>query len=433
MFFSEIWSICLLGVFLAVPKLASRLHITSVRIAWLTVLAAALAARLLPALALPTGSTYDIESYAIVGSLVLNDKDVYTSPEAENRYPYLPFQMYWSALSHKLVELSQVPYYKIVKIAPILADIAIALVLFASLLRAFSLQAALTGSLLYAVNPLPVFISAYHGQFDAAAILPVLLSLYSLGSYPWLSGIWLGFAILVKSWPVLALPALLSGIKSQKKRLIFLALAGLVPLLAILVYLTAFDSRLPQVLGRAIGYNRGAGAWGYTYLFRLLVYFFPGLTGFFTWLINFGRILTLAGLAAAWQLRARKESPQDGFLTILVVFFAITHAFGIQYMVWLIPFAILSGDLKWLRRYTLAAFFYMFIAYFTLILQVRVTDLLPWPQADLFIIVPASLPAWIVCLAWAYQRVFRPATKSAVTPSSASPPGQPAWRTTPEP
>jgi hypothetical protein len=421
MFFSQIWSICLLGVFLAVPKLAPRLRITRVRIAWLTVLAVALIARLLPAVALPTGSTYDIESYSIVGSLVLSEKDVYTSPEAENRYPYLPFQMYWSALSHKLVELSQIPYHKIVKIEPILADIAIALVLFASLLRAFSLQTAFIGGLLYAVNPVPVFISAYHGQFDATAILPVLLSFYSLGSYPWLSGFWLGIGILVKSWPVLALPPLLGGIKSWKKRIIFLALAGFVPLLAILVYLAAFDGNLSQVLSRAIGYNRGAGAWGYTYFFRLLVYFLPGLTGLFSWLVNFGRLLTLAGLAAAWWLRARKETPQDGILTILVSFFAITHAFGIQYMVWLIPFAILCGDLKWLQRYTLTAFFYMFIAYFTLVLQVNITNLLPWPQADLFIIVPASLPAWIVCLAWAYQRIFRPASKSAAALSSASP------------
>lgn len=419
MFFSQIWSFCLLGVFLAMPRLAERIKISRASTAWLIVLAVALAARLLPAMALPTGSTYDVESYSIVGGLVLNGRDVYTSAEAESRYPYLPLQMYWSALSHKLVEVNQISYHKVVKIEPVLADVAIALVLFASLLRASSLKTAFAGGLLYAVNPIPVFVAAYHGQFDAMAILPVLLSLYSLGAHNWLSGIWLGVGILVKSWPVLALPSLLTGIKTWNQRFVFLTLAGLVPVLAILFYVVGFESDVTRVLSRAISYNRGIGVWGYTYLFRLIAYFVPASTDFYTWITTLGRFFTLAGLGFAWFWRARKETPQDGILTILVTFFAITHAFAIQYMMWLIPFAILSGDLKWLRRYTIAAFLYMFIAYFTLVLQVTVTNFLPWPQADLFIIIPAGLPAWIVCLAWAYQRIFRPASQPISTVSEA--------------
>ncbi len=426
MFFSQIWSLCLLGIFLVIPRLAEKTRITSVKTAWLIVFGAALVARLLPAMILPTGSTYDVESYSIVGGLVLNEIDVYTSPEAENRYPYLPFQMYWSALSHKLADFSQISYHKIVKIEPILADIAIALVLFTSLLRAYSLRAAFVGGLLYAVNPIAVFVAAYHGQFDAMAVLPILLSLYSLGAYPWLSGIWLGVGILIKSWPVLALPALLNGIKSWKNRILFLALAGLVPVLAILFYVASFDGDVTQVLSRAISYNRGIGVWGYTYLSRMVAFFLPTFTDLYTRIADLGRIFTLAGLVFAWFWRARKETPQDGILTILVTFFALTHAFAIQYMMWLIPFAILSRDLKWLRRYTLAAFFYMFIAYFTLVLQVTITNLLPWPQADLFIIIPAGLPAWVVCLAWAYQRIFRPASEPAPATNTNAPSSQPA-------
>jgi hypothetical protein len=425
MFFSQIWSLCLLAAYLAVPQLTAKFRLASVRAAWVTVLAVSLAARLLPAFVLSTGATYDIESYSIVGSLVLSGKDVYTSREAEKRSPYLPLQMYWSAFSRQLADASQLSFVNTVKIAPILADIAIALVLFASLLRSFSLKTAFLGGLLYAVNPIPIFVSAYHGQFDALAVLPILLSLYSLGSYPWLSGIWLGIGILFKSWPILALPALLNGIKSWKNQLIFLALAGLIPLMAVLFYLQVFNADLTKVLAHALGYNRGIGVWGYTYLFRLLAYFLPAFTELYAWVAANGRLMTLVGLAAAWFLRARKETPSSGILTILVAFFAVTHAFAIQYLMWLIPFAILSGELKWLKRYTLAAFIYMFIAYNTLVLQLNITNLLPWPEADLFIIIPVGLPAWIVCVAWAYQRIFRPERNQAAFTSTIVQPGQP--------
>jgi hypothetical protein len=191
-------------------------------------------------------------------------------------------------------------------------------------------------------------------------------------------------------------------------------LAGLNPLVGVLFYSSLFDAKFTTVIERAISYNSGIGIWGYTYFFKLLAYLRPAWSDLFGWLTNFGRFITLAGLAAVWWFRARKECPQEGILTILVAFFAISHAFSIQYLSWLIPFAILSAagytrrDLKWLTFYTIAAFLYMFIAYNTLVLQMTITKVLPWPQADLLIIIPAGIPAWIVCIAWTIKRVFKP-------------------------
>jgi hypothetical protein len=122
-------------------------------------------------------------------------------------------------------------------------------------------------------------------------------------------------------------------------------------------------------------------------------------------MVFYGKYITLGILGLAWWYKARKESAHAGLLTILVTFFAGTHAFSIQYLIWLIPFAILDQEYKWLRYYTLAAFAYMFLVYNTLILEMHITDLLPLPQADWFIIMPAGLPAWIVCMGWAYKRL----------------------------
>jgi hypothetical protein len=345
---------------------------------------------------------------------MLQGKDVYTSSEAEKRHPYLPFQMYWLASARTIADANQLSFAKTVKIEPILADVGIALVLFASLLRSASLKSAFLGGMLYALNPIPIFVCAYHGQFDPVPALFILCSFFWLSSYPWLSGIWLGFGILSKSWPVLALPSLLAGIVSWRKRIPFLILAGIIPIAGVLLYGSIFKTSLANILTRAVGYNWGIGIWGYTIFFKLLSYFQPSTTGLFSWFVTFARFITLAGLGLVWWFRARKESPQDGFLTVLVSFFAITHAFSIQYLMWIVPFAVLSLDLKWLRRYTIAAFIYMFLTYNTLILEMHITKILPWPQADMFIIQPTGLLPWLVCVVWALDRIIQAGWKAKV-------------------
>jgi hypothetical protein len=72
---------------------------------------------------------------------------------------------------------------------------------------------------------------------------------------------------------------------------------------------------------------------------------------------------------------------------------------------WVVPFAILGPDGRWLTRYTLGAFAYMFLVYMTLIFTDNITRLLPWPQADWFIIIPASIPAWLVTVGWLRSRL----------------------------
>jgi hypothetical protein len=95
--------------------------------AYLWVIIAVLVARLVPNFLIPAGDNYDIASYAIVGDLVINNEDVYTSESAVNRHPYLPFQMYWLGLSRKISQVVHLEFVEVVRLAPILADLGIAL------------------------------------------------------------------------------------------------------------------------------------------------------------------------------------------------------------------------------------------------------------------------------------------------------------------
>jgi hypothetical protein len=383
-----------------------RFQPSSIHKAVLIIAVAALFVRLVPQIVLPIGAGYDIESYKTVGSLILNHQDVYTNALAIGRHPYLPFQMYWIEFSEWLADASHISFVKIVKVSPIAADIAIAVVLFKLLQRTSgSPQIAFLGGLLYAINPISILVSAYHGQFDSIPLLCILVALWFLPSSTLAAGGWLGLGILNKSWPVLALPSIFFAIKKWSGRIWFLALAVLIPILGATIYSILFRSPLFTIIRTAIGYNRGVGVWGYTYLFHLLAILKPGFLASLSWLASNGRFITLGALGLVWMLRASKQSPESGILTMLIAFIALTHAFSIQYLVWIIPFAILNQDRVWLTRYTIAAFAYMFLAYNTLILGMHINTLLPMPKADYFIIMPAGLPAWLVTIGWLIKRL----------------------------
>ena len=401
----SVWIFILLGLFLAMPRLVSRQWGTSLRFGWLVVISVALIARLAPDLVLPMGASYDIESYQIVSNLVLRGEDVYSSPKTEDRHPYLPFQMYWMAVARWSARTFHFPFVKIVRLAPILADTAIALFIYLNLRNPSTGFTPLLGGLLYAVNPLTVYVSAYHGQFDAIPALMILLALYELPRSSLKAGGWLGLGILIKSWPILALPSLLTGTYGAKNKLTLLITASFVVLTGIGLYALLFDSSPVNILIRTVGYNHGMGIWGYSYVSSMVSRFLPTYSGFHEWLVDIGRFITLTGLALIFWFKARLERPLAGILTILLAFIAITHAFSIQYLMWVVPFAILEQEQRWLNRYTIGAFAYMFLAYTTLILESHITNLLPWPQADLWIIIPASIPAWLVSVGWLVQRL----------------------------
>lgn len=400
----SLWILLLLAVSSALPRLVGRRRARFAR-PWLVIALVALLVRLVPNLILSIPSNYDIESYQVVADLLLQGKEVYAETAGANRHPYLPFQMYWMALARWLGGTNQLSFARLVRLAPIGADVGIALLLWMGLKRKGH-RAALLGGLLYALNPIAVLVSAYHGQFDAIPALLTLLAFCWLDRSAWAAGGWLGLGILSKSWPVLALPSLLAATRGWPGRLRLLAAALVVPTVGMGLYACLYGANLSVILTRSLGYNWGIGIWGYTYLARLPVLLEAWPATSFRWLVSNGRYLTLAALAVVWLLRARKQRPLAGFLTVLASLFAVTHAFSIQYLVWLVPVALFNQDNRWLQRYTVAAIPYMLVVYTGLIWSTSIEFLLPLPQADWFIITPLSLPAWLVTVFWAGSRLI---------------------------
>lgn len=399
---SILWSLLLLGAFWLISAPTFQFPAMSQRAAIVLAITIALFVRLFVNWLLPVGALYDIDSYQIIGELVLSNTDVYTSERAIFRYPYLPLQMYWSACALWLSNMSGIDFVRIVRLLPIIADVAIVgvLLLARSVLPSFAQRCHV--ALLYALNPIPVFVAAYHGQFDALPVVLLLVAAIWLYHQPTISGLALGAGILAKSWPVLGLPVLLAQSRAWRSRITLLLGILLVPLIGVIVYTWMFQADPVRVVQTAMGYNRGIGIWGYTYAFRL-GQDISGNKALMHWMITNGRWFTLGALAVVWWIRARHEPPVNGVLTILVCFLAFTHAFAIQYLVWPVAFALLANDTHWLRRYTLAAYLYMVATYSILILNATIIGMLPQPFGDHLIVI-LGLPAWLVCVAWLKAR-----------------------------
>lgn len=108
--------------------------------------------------------------------------------------------------------------------------------------------------LLYALNPLPVLVTAYHGQVEEIPVLGGMLALLLLlGRSRWgwaLSALCLGLAVAYKTWPLLFLLPLLLLVQGWWRRFIY-ALLTLMPLtVSWAVYEAAFRGRaLSDLLG----------------------------------------------------------------------------------------------------------------------------------------------------------------------------------------
>ncbi len=396
---SAVWMFGLLVAFLAIlwrkPILRPPAH------AFGLLLALALALRLTPSILLRNQGNFDIESFRLVGEVLNRGEDVYTQTDTHNRYPYLPLQMFWAAAAARLAGRAGMPFPFAVRLLPIGVDALIPLLLFALARKRDSARAWRAG-LLYAFNPVSVFVSACHGQFDA---LPATLALLALVDIPARRGaLWLGAGILDKSWPVLAWPLWGARLRTWRERLLCTAVAASIPLAFVVFYARARHTSVAMVFKRALTYNWGVGVWGYSYFVRMGLMALPGWPATFGWCLRVARFLTLGMLAWVWIKRARRSSPVEGFLTILLAFLAWGHAFSVQYLLWPLPLAILEGEERYLGRYVLASFAYMFLAYYTLIFRNSIVNLLPWPQADWFLIMPAGIPAWLVTVFWLRER-----------------------------
>ncbi|HQF72102.1 MAG TPA: hypothetical protein PLH39_12585, partial [Promineifilum sp.] len=125
---------------------------------WPIILLLAALVRLLPALWLPVGAGYDIASFHMVTDALLGGREVYAA--ALGRHPYLPFQMFIMGGMAALSAATGLPFVVAIKLPALLADVAIAGLIYRLVASRRGRDWAAYAALLYALNPVSLLVSA---------------------------------------------------------------------------------------------------------------------------------------------------------------------------------------------------------------------------------------------------------------------------------
>jgi hypothetical protein len=369
----------------------------------------ALLVRLVPLVLLPVGAAYDIESFRLVGEALLNGEDVYTSAAA-GRHPYFPLQMYTIGAATYLSHTTPLPFIVWLKLPATLADVLITFVIYESFQHWGKSEAAsLHWALLYALNPISVLVSAYHGQFDAIPVLLLLLAWYSyrFGRRIIRSAILLGFAILSKTWPLVFLPIAFIRLPNHRQRFGYTFLALSIPILFTTAYVVWFNTDPVPMLRRTLTHAGVPGYWGLSTLIYLPggLMFNPDQALQLILPLQRGLLLMVVLIVLWWT---RHQDALNALLTIILSVFAIMLGMGLQWLLWPIAFAVLACEERWLKWYTLMGTLMMLVHLYGLHLYPWLNQLLE-PQAATITLRLVSLPVWSIVVLWILSRLRRAA------------------------
>lgn len=280
-----------------------------------------------------------------------------------------PTWAYISYISYQISKLISVKFTAVVKFPMILSTLIIGFLLYKTM-KYYKKNSKETYSIvaMYLFNPLTLMISGYHGQVDNLGIVFLVVLLYYLlvskkiSSY---STLLLGLSLIIKPVTAAVIPYFLS-IQKKIKGIFLLFILTFTPyFFVILTYPNASFLEIMNILARYSGVKY---LWGYSRIESYLTSLF-GLQ----WLHENFRyvylLLTILMFAVmlAYFIKNKKVKYLDGILVSYLFFFAMSSGFGIQYLIWALPFIVLkAGDFRFkplFYTYTLfgslaALFFY---------------------------------------------------------------------------
>ncbi len=287
------------------------------------------------------GALADIESYVIQANALIHGQNVYL---ATTRYPYPPVWVWVTAATLQVSNLWHLPFDRLIKLPMLISDLGMVYLLYRyAAQRVGDSLLALIPATLYAVNPIALMISAGHGQFDSLVLVFVLWALVVRGrdqdQQSILAALLLGVAIALKGYPVLVLPYLIWTAPPSRK--IWTAFFACLPLVfSLTIYTIGYGFAMPMIT-RILGYG-STNDFGW--------YFLLPQSPTFALLSSLGRVAILV-LALCVPGMALRHRPAAAVTLIFAVFYALTFAMSVQYLLWIVPFIVAAYPL-WSLAFT---------------------------------------------------------------------------------
>ncbi len=320
-------------------------------------------------------TNYDLQSYRLIGELTRQGKNIYPFP-GNFHHPYFPVMLYVEALASFFGQYQTI----FLKIIFSLFDTGIIFLVYlltpkipvlrngrgpsSSLFegvgrRKTRYQGVKFSNLafIYAINPISILITSFHGQFDAIPLFFLLLALYFFlrnksSTLPYL---FLSFAIAIKTWPILFSIPFLRRLKNAQQFLLATILLISFPLLSLLLYSFLFHGNPFIILLTLKAYRPVFGVFGIGFLTKYI---------FHIQVIKTISQLTYVFLIAffAYSFLVKKKVAIEELFSQLLFFFILTPVFGIQWLMWLVPFfLILRPQGTWM--FFIIATVYLLVSY----------------------------------------------------------------------
>ena len=240
--------------------------------------------------------------------------------------------MFAVGASTYLSRTTPLPFIVWLKLPAVLADLLVSLVIYKTFQKwGKSAATSFYWALLYALNPIPVLVSAYHGQFDAIPVLLLLLAWYSFhfGRRIVRSAVLLGFAILNKTWPIVFLPIGFIRLPNYRQRFGYALLTLSIPVLFTTAYILWFNADPTPILRRTLTHAGVPGYWGLSTIIYLPGGLFFNPDQVLQLILPLQRVLLLiAGLIVLWW--TRRQDALNALLTIVSFYLHPNAGYGNQ-------------------------------------------------------------------------------------------------------
>lgn len=300
-------------------------------------------------------SNYDLDSYHLVGEVTLREIDIYPTV-ASLHHPYLPVVLYLEALA-MYMENWGMSYVHFLKTIFILFDVAVVYLIF--LLSKKNIVSAL----LYALNPVTTLIVSFQGQLDSIPVFFLLLSMLFYKNSKYLpSMLAASFAIATKTWPVLFILPLLRRIK-----LIYMLFLISFPLLSIVMYSLLFGTEYRIIIETVLSYKGIVGNFGLGWIMT----FVPDSVGIIIKYLSY--ILLFVGIYVI--LFKIKSNLIHQMSLLFLLFFSVTLGFGVQWLMWLVPFITLV-NIKRIYIFYILSTVYICTIYYSWITQTNLNSII---------------------------------------------------------
>ena len=303
----------------------------------------------------------DVRNYFhSTGQLVLDGKDPLQHLPGR-QWNFLEVMPYIHALEIK----TGLSWVNAVKIAPIAADLVV--VWLVCVIAGWSANAtprtARSRALLYALNPLSLFIVSLHGQVEPVALALALGGLVLARREYWLlAGVLVGAAIATKTWPLLIGVAIAPW--SRPKQIAkFVAGGVVVPVVMLVSGVLFLDTSPVHDLKHIATYSSYVSLWGWSGVLAMLGY--HNVVGYTSRLGHLGSALTALGAVAALVVFRSRPLEQRALVALSAVLI-VTAGFGPQYLLWVAPLTLAVAGIVVAVQYVLSATLFAAVFYFVI-------------------------------------------------------------------